>query len=147
MSKTIDNLQTAFAGDPKPIASTWLLPKKRNDGWLPQIARLFRAAALAETVHAHNHLRAMDGVKATAENLQAAIGGENYEVVSMYPPMLAEAELKATSAPPGPSSMRWKWRVHEALYRKAAEVFGKARTCRKGITMSARCVVSPTKER
>ncbi len=56
------------------------------------MAKLFRAVAAAETVHAHAHLRAMDGVKGTAENLKEAAAGEKYEFEQMYPPMVATAE-------------------------------------------------------
>ena len=94
MSKSIDNLKTAFAGESQANRRYLAFAKKADQAGFPQIARLFRAAAAAETIHAHNHLRAMDGVKDTAENLQAAIAGENYEVVTMYPTMLAEAQTE-----------------------------------------------------
>ena len=60
----------------------------------PMIARLFRAVAAAETVHAHSHLRVMNGVGTTEENLKAAMAGENYEVTSMYPEFIADAEKR-----------------------------------------------------
>src|SRR5512136_2963324 len=91
MTKSIDNLQTAFAGESQANRKYLAFAKKADSEGFPKIARLFRAAAAAETVHAQAHFRAMDGVKGTAENLQVAIAGENYESVSMYPPMLAEA--------------------------------------------------------
>lgn len=126
MSTTTDNLKAAFAGESQANRKYLAFAKKADEEGFPQIARLFRAAAHAETVHAHNHLRAFDGVKTTAENLQEAIGGENYEVVSMYPPMLAEAEAGGDRR----AARSFKWaleveRIHEALYRKAAETFGK----------------------
>jgi rubrerythrin len=70
----------------------------------------------------------MEGVKSTAENLEAAIGGENYEVVSMYPPMLAEAEAEGDKR--AARSFHWALeveKIHEALYRKAAELLGKGK--------------------
>jgi len=126
MSKTIDNLSAAFAGESQANRKYLAFAKKADAEGFPQIARLFRAAAAAETVHAHNHLKAMDGVKSTAENLEVAIGGENYEVVSMYPPMLAEAE--AAGEKRAARSFRWALeveKIHEALYRKAADQLGK----------------------
>ena len=126
MSQTIDNLKTAFAGESQANRRYLAFAKKAGEDGFPQIAKLFRAAAAAETVHAQNHFRAMDGVQSTAENLQTAIGGENYEVVSMYPPMLAEAETAGDKR--AARSFRWALdveKMHEALYRKAAEVFGK----------------------
>lgn len=123
MSKTIDDLKAAFAGESQANRKYLAFARKAEEEGFPQIARLFRAAAAAETIHAHNHFKAMDGVKSTAENLQAAIAGENYEVVSMYPPMLAEAETEGHSR--GARSFRWALeveKIHEALYRKAAEI-------------------------
>jgi rubrerythrin len=122
MSKSIDNLQAAFAGESQANRKYLAFAKKAEDEGFPQIARLFRAAAAAETVHATNHLRAMSGINSTAENLEAAASGENYEVVSMYPPMLAEAEAEGDKR----AALSFKYalaveKVHEGLYRKAAE--------------------------
>jgi rubrerythrin len=126
MSTTTDNLKTAFAGESQANRKYLAFAKKAEADGFPQIAKLFRAAAHAETVHAHNHFKAMDGVKTTAENLQEAIGGENYEVVSMYPPMLAEAEAAGDKR----AARSFKWaleveRIHERLYRGAADTLGK----------------------
>jgi rubrerythrin len=128
MSKSIDSLKAAFAGESQANRKYLAFAKKADEEGFPQIARLFRAAAAAETIHAHNHLKAMDGVQSTAENLKAAIGGENYEVVSMYPPMLAEAETEGDKR----AARSFKWaleveKIHEALYRKAAEIQGKGK--------------------
>ena len=123
MSKTIDDLNTAFAGESQANRKYLAFAKKADDEGFPQIAKLFRAAAAAETVHAINHFKAMDGVGTTAENLQAAIGGENYEVVSMYPPMLAQAEAEDHKR--AARSFRYALeveKIHEALYRKAGEL-------------------------
>lgn len=133
MSKTVDNLKAAFAGESQANRKYLAFAKKADADGFPQIAKLFRAAAHAETVHAHNHLRAFDGVQSTAENLQAAVGGENYEVVSMYPPMLAEAEAEGDKR----AARSFKWaleveKIHEALYRQAAEVFGKGQDLPEG---------------
>lgn len=122
MSKSVENLKDAFAGESQANRKYLAFAKKAEAEGFPQIARLFRAAAAAETVHAINHLKAMEGVLSTAENLAAAIGGENYEVVSMYPPMLA------TAAEEGDRKAERSFRlalevekVHEELYRKAAD--------------------------
>ncbi|KAF0106070.1 MAG: rubrerythrin [Anaerolineaceae bacterium] len=133
MSKTIDNLKTAFAGESQANRKYLAFAKKAAEDGFPQIAKLFRAAAHAETVHALNHFRAMDGVQSTAENLQAAISGENYEVVSMYPPMLAEAETEGNQR--AARSFGWALeveKIHEALYRQAAEVFGQGKDLPEG---------------
>src|SRR5665811_1998917 len=94
MTKSVDNLKTAFAGESMANRRYLAFAKKADQEGLPQIARLFRAAAAAETVHGLNHLRAMDDVKSTAENLDVAIAGENYEVVTMYPTMHGEAQAE-----------------------------------------------------
>src|SRR5512136_2481499 len=115
MSKTTDNLKAAFAGESQANRKYLAFAKKADEEGHPQVAKLFRAAAAAETVHAHNHFRAMGEVKTTTENLQAAISGENYEVISMYPPMLAEAEKTGENV--AARSFRWALeveKVHEA---------------------------------
>jgi rubrerythrin len=122
MSKSTDNLQTAFAGESMANRRYLAFAKKADDAGLPQIARLFRAAASAETVHATNHLRAMDGLKDTAANLQVCIAGENYEVVTMYPDMLADAAIDGDKRATQSFNYAWQTeKIHEALYREAAE--------------------------
>ena len=76
MSKTNENLQDAFAGESQANRKYLAFAKKADQENYPNIAKLFRAAAEAETVHAHAHLRALKGIKSTAENLQAAVDGE-----------------------------------------------------------------------
>jgi len=89
---TTDNLQAAFAGESQANRRYLAFAKQAAADGYPGIARLFRAAAEAETVHAHAHLRVMGGVKSTADNLRAAIAGEHYEFVQMYPGFVAEAQ-------------------------------------------------------
>jgi rubrerythrin len=128
MSKTLDNLMAAFAGESQANRKYLAFAKKADEEGFPQVAKLFRAAAAAETVHAHNHLRAMDGVKSTVENLEAAVAGENYEVISMYPPMLAAALAEENKR--AAKSFEWALeveKIHEALYRKARELLGKGK--------------------
>ena len=128
MTKSLDNLKAAFAGESQANRKYLAFAKKADVEGFPQIARLFRAAAAAETVHALNHFRAMDGVKSTAENLEAAIAGENYEVVSMYPPMLAEAIAEGDKR--AAKSFEWALaveKIHEALYTKAGTLLGKGK--------------------
>jgi rubrerythrin len=128
MSKSLDNLKNAFAGESQANRRYLAFAKKADVEGFPQIAKLFRAAAAAETVHAHNHLRAMDGVKSTAENLEVAIAGENYEVVSMYPSMLAEAHAEDDKRAAKSFNYALETeKIHEALYRKAAELLGKGK--------------------
>lgn len=120
--KTTDDLKAAFAGESQANRRYLAYAKKAEEDGYPQIAKLFRAVAAAETVHAHNHLRALGEIKSTAENLQAAIAGENYEVVTMYPEFLADAE--AEGAGQARRSFDYAWQteqIHEVMYREALE--------------------------
>lgn len=89
---TTENLKEAFAGESQANRRYLAFAKQAENEDLPGVAKLFRAAAEAETVHAHAHLRALDGVGETADNLKAAIEGEGHEFQVMYPPMLALAQ-------------------------------------------------------
>jgi len=91
MASTPENLKQAFAGESQANRKYLAFAKKAEEDGFPNIARLFRTTAEAETIHAHGHLAALGGVKPTAENLQAAIDGETYEYTQMYPPMLTQA--------------------------------------------------------
>lgn len=95
---TSDNLQAAFAGESQANRKYLAFAAKAEAEGRPQIAKLFRAAAAAETVHAHAHLRVMGGVKDTKQNLQAAIEGEGYEFKEMYPGFIKEAEAEGNKA-------------------------------------------------
>lgn len=89
---TQDNLANAFAGESQANRKYLAFAKKAETDGYPQVAKLFKAAAAAETVHAHAHLRAMGDIKSTAENLQGAADGEGFEFKEMYPPYVKEAE-------------------------------------------------------
>jgi rubrerythrin len=91
---TSDNLQDAFAGESQANRKYLAFAKKAEADGFPQVAKLFRAAAEAETVHAHAHFRVMGGIQDTATNLQAAIDGEGFEFQEMYPGYVAEAEAE-----------------------------------------------------
>lgn len=90
--KSTDDLWAAFAGESQANRKYLAWAQKAENEGFANAAKLFRAVAAAETVHAHNHFRALGEVKGTVENLTAAMGGENYEVESMYPEMIADAE-------------------------------------------------------
>ncbi len=89
---TMDNLAAAFAGESQANRKYLAFAAKADKDGFPQVAKLFRAAAEAETIHAHAHLRAMGGINTTLENLEAAIEGEAHEFKEMYPGFIAEAE-------------------------------------------------------
>ncbi|GAB4330018.1 MAG: rubrerythrin family protein [Candidatus Abyssubacteria bacterium] len=119
---TLDNLKEAYAGESQANRTYLAFAVKAESDGYPQIARLFRAAAAAETVHAHAHLRAMKGVHSTAENLEAAIEGEGSEFKDMYPKFLAEAEKeKNQEAAVSFSNALAVERIHHGLYKEALE--------------------------
>ena len=95
---TADNLQDAFAGESQANRKYTAFARAAEAEGLPQIAKLFRAAAEAETIHALTHFRVMGGVKKTADNLQTAIDGEGYEFREMYPKFLAAAKSEGNAA-------------------------------------------------
>ncbi|MEW6185490.1 MAG: rubrerythrin family protein [Thermodesulfobacteriota bacterium] len=98
MSKTEENLKEAFAGESQANRKYLAFAKQADQEGYPQAAKLFRAAAEAETVHAHAHLRALGEIKKTAENLKAAISGETHEFKSMYPGMIETATQEGNKA-------------------------------------------------
>lgn len=97
MSKTEDALKEAFAGESQANRKYLAFAAKADQEGHPQAARLFRAAAEAETVHAHNHLRALKAIRGTAENLADAVAGESHEFKSMYPAMIAAAKAEGNA--------------------------------------------------
>lgn len=92
------NLKEAFAGESQANRKYLAFAKKADQEGFKQVAKLFRAAAAAETIHAHAHLRVMNGIKSTAENLMAAKDGEEDEYKNMYPVFVAEAEQEGNKA-------------------------------------------------
>ncbi len=97
-TQTEMNLLQAFAGESQANRKYLAFAKQAEKEGYSQVARLFRAAAEAETVHAHAHLRALGKIGTTAENLKAAIAGETFEFMEMYPPMIQKAEEEEHSA-------------------------------------------------
>ena len=120
MSNTQENLQEAFAGESQANRRYLFFAEKAETEGHPEVARLFRATAEAETVHARNHLEVMGGIGATRDNLEAAISGENYEFTKMYPAFIEQAksennersEISFTHA----NAVE---KIHHDLYQKA----------------------------
>jgi rubrerythrin len=129
MSKTEQNLQEAFAGESQANRKYLAFAKQADLEGFPQAAKLFRAAAAAETVHAHAHLRARGGIKKTAENLKEALSGEIHEFKKMYPGMIQSA--KEESHKEAERSFTYAnavEEVHANLYQKALDNLGKSET-------------------
>ncbi len=91
MPTTESNLNEAFAGESQANRKYLAFAGKAEQEGFINVGRLFRAAAEAETIHAMGHLKALEGIKSTADNLRAAVEGETYEYTKMYPPMLQQA--------------------------------------------------------
>jgi len=122
MSRTTENLKTAFAGESQANRKYLAYAEKAVADGFPNVAKLFRTAADAETVHAFRHWRALGMIRDTVQNLEDALGGERYEVEQMYPTMLAQAqtdqEISAQHAFKGALEAE---KVHVELYSKALE--------------------------
>lgn len=121
MATTESNLKDAFAGESQANRKYLAFAKKAEQEGFANVARLFRTAAEAETIHAHGHLGAMGGIKSTAENLKAAIEGETYEYTQMYPPMLQLAEKDNHPAKRMFGLAGKAEAVHAKLYQMALE--------------------------
>lgn len=122
MSKTDENLKAAFAGESQANRMYLAFAKAAEQEGFPQIAKLFKAAAEAETVHAHNHLRVLGKVKTTVDNLNEAVNGETYEFTKMYPQMIDEAKAEGNKKALQSFDYANKVEaVHADLYKKAIE--------------------------
>jgi rubrerythrin len=118
---TLEDLRTAFAGESQANRKYLAFAKKAETEGFPQIAKLFRAAAEAETTHALAHFQNMGGVGSTAENLEAAVAGETYEYTEMYPPMVEQAEKEAHKAKTMLRYARDVEKIHAGLFQNALE--------------------------
>jgi rubrerythrin len=120
MSKTQEDLAAAFAGESQANRKYLAFAKKAEAEGKPNLAKLFRATAEGETIHAHNHLNVLGGVKTSKENLEAAIAGETYEIETMYPGFIADAQQEdnkgATMSFTGANEVE---KVHQGLYKDA----------------------------
>jgi rubrerythrin len=127
MSKSEDALREAFAGESQANRKYLAFAAKAEQEGYPQAARLFRAAAEAETVHAHNHLRALKAVHGTRENIVEAVAGETHEFKSMYPAMIAAAKAEGNrEAEQSFHLANEVEKVHARLYEQLLAGLGKA---------------------
>ena len=116
------NLEAAFAGESQAHMKYMIFAERAEQEGFPQVARLFRAISFAEQMHATGHFRTLGNLGQTAENLEAAIGGETYEVEEMYPAFTAVAELQQEKN--AVRSDKWAWeaeKVHAGLYEQARQ--------------------------
>lgn len=124
-SKTDKGLQEAFAGESQANRKYLAFAKQAEREGHPQVARLFRAAAAAETVHAHAHLRVMEGVAGTEDNLKEAVSGETHEFTEMYPQMIQDATNEGFDAALKSFTFaNTVEKVHAKLFEKALDNLG-----------------------
>ena len=121
MPSTRENLQEAFAGESQAHQKYRAFARKAEQDGFPAIARLFRLTAEAERIHAEGHLKALDGVATTADNLLAAIEGETHEFRTMYPPMVEQAQAENHKAARMFGYAVAAEEVHARLYQQALE--------------------------
>jgi len=127
MSKTEEALKEAFAGESQANRKYLAFAVKADREGNPQVARLFRAAAEAETIHAHNHLRVLNGIKSTKENLQGAIAGETHEFKKMYPQMIEVARAEGNKQAERTFNFANEVeKIHARLYQKLLDGLGKS---------------------
>jgi len=119
MPTTNENLAVAFAGESQANRKYLAFAKQAEKEGFAQIARLFRAAAEAETLHAHAHLANLGGVGTTLENLKAAVKGETYEFTEMYPPMVEQAKAEGHRARTMLDFANQAEKVHAGLFEQA----------------------------
>ena len=119
---TRSNLEAAFAGESQACVKYTIFADKAEREGYPEVARLFRAIAYAEQVHATNHLRELGGIGNTVDNLADAMMGENYENVEMYPAFDAVARLQDEKG--AIRSIHYALeaeKIHEVMYGEAKE--------------------------
>ena len=121
MPTTKENLETAFSGESQAFQKYSAFADKADKDGFANIAKLFRTTAEAEKIHANGHLKAMDKIGSTLENLEAAIGGETYEYKDMYPPMYEQAVAEKHKAKKMFGYALEAEKVHAELYEKALQ--------------------------
>lgn len=126
MSTTSENATSALAGESQANRRYLFFAEQAEKEGHQQVARLFRAAAEAETVHARNHLNVLKGIKSTKENLQAAIGGEHYEFTRMYPGFIKQADSEGEARAKGSFDLANKVeQIHHGLFQAALAMLEK----------------------
>lgn len=121
MATTQENLENAFSGESQAYQKYTAFASKAEKDGLANVAKLFRTTAEAERIHADGHLKAMDKIGSTIENLETAIGGETFEFEDMYPPMYEQANREGHKAKKMFGYALEAEKVHAELYKKALE--------------------------
>jgi len=132
MSTTKKNLENAFAGESQANRRYLAFAKKAEEEGYSQAAKLFKAAAKAETVHALNHLQITGNIKSTSENLKTAISGETFEFTSMYPEYIETANKEENKQAVWSFNVANKVeKIHAGLFQKAISTIEKGQKLEK----------------
>ena len=145
MSESEKNLMAAFAGESQANRKYLAFAKKAEDDGFPGVAKLFKAAAAAETVHAHNHLGVAGGINGTLDNLKEAFDGEHYEFSDMYPGFLDKAKEEKNNK--ALQSFHWAnevEKIHGGLYEEAIKIVESGKTSPYRNTTSALSAATPS---
>ncbi len=127
-----EGLKEAFAGESQANRKYLAFAEQADKDGFPQVAKLFRAAAAAETVHAHNHLKVLGGVKSTIENLKSAVEGEHYEFTSMYPEFIEAAKAEGNKAAERTFNFANEVeKIHHKLYENAVKTVESGKDLKK----------------
>lgn len=119
---TSDNLSSAYAGESQAHMRYQIYAEIAEKEGMPNIARLFKAISYAELVHARNHYKELGMIKSTADNLQVAIDGENYEVDEMYPAFIDVAKMQGVKGAERSFNFALQAeKIHARMYKNAKE--------------------------
>jgi rubrerythrin len=132
-NKSVKNLKEAFAVESQANRRYLAFAQKAEKDGYPNVARLFRVAAESETIHAINHLKALDGIKSTLENAREAAHGERDEYTDMYPMFMDQAKKDQDKA----ALKTFFWaneaeKVHGAYYEKAIKALEEGKDMKLG---------------
>ncbi len=126
--ETETNLKNAFAGESQAHMKYMIFAERAEREGFPNVARLFRAASFSEQLHATNHLRALNGVGKTLANVETALAGETYEITTMYPAYISQAEQQGEDRARGTMADALEAeKIHAALYTRAKEAVAAGR--------------------
>ncbi|MGB2696753.1 MAG: rubrerythrin family protein [Candidatus Zixiibacteriota bacterium] len=119
---TEENIKSAFSGESQAHMRYLIFAKKAEEEGFANVARLFKSIAFAEQVHATNHLKVLGEINSSAQNLQAAIDGETFEVAEIYPAYKEVAKLQEEKG--AVRSTDWALqaeKIHAAMYQKTKQ--------------------------
>jgi rubrerythrin len=132
MPNVESDLKEAISGESQAFSKYRAFAAKAERDGFPNIAKLFRTTSAAEFIHAEGHMKALELIGSTADNLQAAIAGETYEFTDMYPPMHERAEAEGHKAKRMFKYALGAEKVHAKLYQAALEAVESGKDLEEG---------------